>query len=279
MSFRAIYRDLVSKIMTSQLEQLNARTNKKVRTMRGGFSFELNLNNSYLPFIDLRKVYPHIAATEVAWFLSGERDITWLKKYVKIWDNFTEDNGEIKNAYGYRWRKHFLRDQIQEAIDALTMDPSCRQVYISTWDPRIDGLMGPSEKNIPCPVGFTLSIIEDELHSSLLLRSSDVFVGLPYDVMGHAMLMKAFANSLKVTLGKLNITLAHAHIYENHWIQAEEALDRRWVGPVKNIPDILMPNAFDISGIHMNKDAFVEYYRELDFTDPNLYNPKVDIVL
>ncbi len=279
MSFRAIYRDLVLKIMTSQLEQLNARTNKKVRTMEGGFSFELNLNNSYLPFIDLRKVYPHIAAAEIAWFLSGEKEVMWLSKYTKIWNKFTEDNGRVKNAYGYRWRKHFFRDQIQDAIDSLTMDPSCRQTYISTWDPQKDGLMSPNEKNTPCPVGFTLSIVDGKLHSSLLLRSSDVFVGLPYDIMGHAMLMKAFANSLNVTLGHLNVTLAHAHIYENHWDQAAEALERRWTGPVKNIPDILMPNAFNISGIHMNKDEFVKYYRELDFTDPNLYNPKVDIVL
>jgi thymidylate synthase len=127
----------------------------------------------------------------------------------------------VKAAYGYRWRKHFGRDQLMLGVEALRVNPSDRRVYISAWDPAEDGLGMKGQLNVPCPVGFTLSIAEGRLNSTFLLRSSDVFVGLPYDVMGHALLMDAIAASLGVGLGHMTFTLAHPHIYDVHFDMAE----------------------------------------------------------
>ena len=87
---------------------------------------------------------------------------------------------------------------------------------------------------MPCPVGFTLSITADRLNSTLLIRSSDVFVGLPYDVMGHALLMQAIMSSLNISrvgrgdaplrLGEMQVSLAHPHLYEVHREMADCAL-------------------------------------------------------
>ena len=62
----------------------------------------------------------HVAAhpvrmfvAEQVWFLTGSRrPEESLREFTKIWDEFTNLNGVIPAAYGYRWRRHFGRDQI-----------------------------------------------------------------------------------------------------------------------------------------------------------------------
>ena len=65
------------------------------------------------------------------------------------------------------------------------------------------------------------------------IRSSDVFVGLPYDVMGHALLLDAIAATLGVRPGVLHVDLYHPHLYEPHWEMARDSLnqERFQLGP------------------------------------------------
>jgi len=158
--------------------------------------------------------------------LKGSRSSKWLEERdVTIWKPFADKAGEVSNAYGYRWRSFFGRDQVGRAVEQLQSNPSDRQCYISAWDPARDGL-GNKAKNYPCPLGFTLHIIGGKLHSTVTMRSSDVFVGLPYDVMGHAMLMSILAEWIHphLELGTLSFTLAHAHMYDCHWDMAKQCL-------------------------------------------------------
>ncbi len=210
------YRDLIQTILNEGVTEINRRTSQPILALPGGVGFRVDLTNGNVPVPGTRKVYPSTAAAEIAWFLRGTKSVVWLKKYTGMWDKFTEPDGRtIENAYGYRWRKHFNRDQIEKAITTLLDDMSSRQVVICAWDPAEDGL-GEQSKNFPCPTHFTLNIVDGLLHSALFLRSSDIFVGLPYDVMGHAFLMDMFATELGVKLGVLHITLAHAHLYQVH---------------------------------------------------------------
>jgi thymidylate synthase len=61
--------------------------------------------------LTLRKIPIKIFVAEQMWFLMGENDPNiFLKKFTSIWDDFTEEDGTVKAAYGYRWRKYFGRD-------------------------------------------------------------------------------------------------------------------------------------------------------------------------
>ena len=64
------------------------------------------------------------------------------------------------------------------------------------------------------------------MNSTLWIRSSDVFVGLPYDVMGHAMLMGLMASELDMRPGWLNVSLAHPHLYDVHRNMARVSLTK-----------------------------------------------------
>lgn len=266
-SFHETYRGLLHKCMKGYAE-VNARTKTKVMIADGPQSFSVHLGAG-LPVAGNRKYWPHIAAAETAWQFMGTRDPSFILKHApKLWSKFVEQEpgdplGErmeemvdvLKTAYGYRWRKAFGRDQVQLALDALTADSTNRQVYLQAWDPRSDGLGQPDQpKNIPCPIGFSLNVVNNKLNCAVFIRSSDVFVGLPYDVMGYALTADAFASSLGITPGVLHVTLAHAHIYEPHFkavMDCQEGPHKQWTSPRVPLP------AWPIAMIEQSPDAYI----------------------
>lgn len=294
--------------------ETNERTGARVRVGRGGTSFRVDLSDGMLPTIGFRKTFPKSAAAEVAWYLQGTQDASFIRQHAPLWDKFVEEipydmgralsnslpctpmalkyrkyrtieaNGRqvpvsppffegVKAAYGYRWRSHFGRDQIRLAIEALRKDHSDRRVYVSAWDPAEDGLGEVGQRNVPCPTSFTFSVLNGELHSSLLLRSSDVFVGLPYDVMGHALLMDAMAQELRLRPGVMHVTLAHAHLYECHWQMAVDALHQEPVLPRLQLP------GWSVSQIERGPDDYVTRYADeaKQLTWPT-YSPQPEVV-
>lgn len=222
------YRGLLSELTSRGVTELNARTKTQIKMLQGAHSFKLDLMNGQLPIAGNRRYYPHVAAAETAWQFMGTKSPDYIVgKAPKLWSKFVED-GELKTAYGWRWREAFGRDQLALAIEELKANPTNRQLFISAWDPRCDGLGGEQPKNIPCPIGFTLSRFQNDLHMSVFIRSSDVFVGLPYDTMCYALTLDAIAASVGCAPGTLHITLAHPHLYEPHWEAVKACMTGDW---------------------------------------------------
>ena len=241
-TFNYHYRGLLEEIHRYGEFEINARTGVGIYMLEGGHSFKLDLSDGKLPVAGNRKYFPRVAAAETAWQFLGTQDPDWILKVApKLWSNFVED-GKLKTAYGYRWREHFGRDQLALAIEELANNPTNRQLYVSAWDPATDGLGTPNQpKNIPCPVGFSVSRIENNIHMSVFIRSSDVFVGLPYDVMGYALTLDAIAASIDCSSGTLHVTLAHPHYYDPHAQFVEDCLigdHKVWAFPDTIEPDL-----------------------------------------
>jgi thymidylate synthase len=279
--FHDIYKDLVWHIAEHGHRELNERTGEYIR-VGNPTSFTLDLNDGKLPVCGIRKMFPRSAAAEVAWFMQGKQDASFITLYAPLWDKFTEDDGiTVEAAYGHRWRKHFGRDQIGYAVAALKANPSDRRIYISAWDPASDGLGQPG-KNVPCPIGFTLSITNNRLNSTMLIRSSDTFVGLPYDVMGHALLMRAIQCSLtyelgileELELGDMHVTLAHPHFYEVHAEMFDKAISSR-----SSDDTFVMPWA-TVEGIASKPHKYVEAISDLalDMNHPE-YHCRPEVVV
>lgn len=252
------YRELLVDLIEAT-EETNARTGVRIRALPGGVSLKTTLD--VLPMVGNRKMFPHVAAAEVAWQFMGTKDPGFiLSKAPKLWQHFVED-GELKSAYGYRWRRHFGRDQLAMAIRELQDNPTNRQLFISAWDPAADGLGGPDQpKNVPCPVGFSLTTLEGRLHASVFMRSSDVFVGLPYDLMAYGLTVDAIAMQTGLKPGTLHFTLAHAHLYEPHFDLALECIESEqpwFLGPMPTLPK------WDVDSILRQPDAYVAVVRTL----------------
>ncbi len=275
MTFATYYRYLVEEIMERGVYEQNARTRSGLRWLPHGRSFHINLSDNILPTCGLRRVRPAIAAAETAWCFMGTMSIEWLNKYTKVWNAFADD-GNVTGAYGYRWKHAFEIDQIQAAIDRLRADPTDRRVWISSYHPL--DLMNTGQKTVPCPVGFTLSIHDNHLNSSLMIRSSDVFLGLPIDMMRHALVMRAIANSISadMQLGHMRVTLAHPHIYERQWDVALEMLNQKIA-----IPNVEMPvSPWTVDHVATHPDEYVgTILRACVGTSPwPDYDPRVEVV-
>ena len=210
------YIALLKRIINDGYTEFNERTKTEIKALPQR-TLVFNLIN-HIPVIGARKMFPHVAAAELAWTLQGTQDTEFIKKYSKMWSNFEDTPGKVIPAYGYRWRHHFGRDQLMDAIAALKKDRSNRQIWVTAWNPGEDGLLNIGlYKNVPCPLGFMLNTIGNKLNMTVVIRSSDTVVGLPYDVMMYTFLLCAIAKSIGVPAGKIFFVLSHAHIYANHY--------------------------------------------------------------
>lgn len=218
------YKEAIHKIMNSGYEEYNERTGHRTRVLPG-ITFELD--NGF-PLLTLRKIPIKIFIAEQIWFIMGSKNPEeFVNKFTGIWKDFTESDGTIAAAYGWRWRSHFGRDQLANLVKLLENEPGSRHGVIVTWDPADDGLgVGTKKKNVPCPYTFTANIIGGKLHVHNVVRSNDMMLGCPHDVAGFALLQAILAARLGVKSGKLTHTISNAHIYDIHYKQAWELLGR-----------------------------------------------------
>lgn len=224
--FDKIYQGMLKQIMTDGVRETNARTGHETAALPSLF-FSMDLEKDGFPLLTLRKIPTKIFIAEQVWFVSGARKPgDFLREYTSIWDDFTNPGDVVTVAYGYRWRKHFGRDQLGALVELLERDPSSRHGVIVTWDPGADGLGGVSKSNVPCPYSFTVNIIGGRLNLMNIIRSNDMILGFPHDVAGFALLQCMLAQRLGVKPGVYSHTIANAHVYDIHYDAATEMTTR-----------------------------------------------------
>ena len=240
-SFDQQYQQILKNIMEHGFADKNERTGHICKSLPGQ-TMQFDLAEGF-PLLTLRKIPLKLFVAEQVWFLTGAKKLDFLQKFTRIWDDFAEPDNTISSAYGFRWRKHFGRDQIGMLISLLQKDPTSRHGVVLMWDPADDGLGGTAKKNVPCPYTFTVQIIGGKLCLHLIIRSNDMMLGNPHDVAGFALLAHIFAEKLKIPVGILTVSISNAHIYDIHFDQAKEIISREILHPqIKfNCPK----NAFD----------------------------------
>lgn len=225
--FDTIYQDTIKTILKNGIREKNARTGHETIALPG-VSFSVDIEKDGFPLLTLRKIPLKMFIAEQVWFIAGSRKpADFLREFTKIWDAFTNPGDTVTVAYGYRWRKHFGRDQIGLIIDLLKKDPSSRHGVVMAWDPGSDGLGSVTRKNVPCPFSFTVNIIGGRLHLHNMVRSNDMILGNPSDVAGFALLQCILAQKLGVQPGIYTHSISNAHIYDIHYPAAEELATRK----------------------------------------------------
>lgn len=241
-TFDKTYQDILKRIMQDGIRELNERTGLETASIPG-LTFQHDIEKDGFPILTLRSIPVKMFIAEQVWFLSGSRKPEdFLRDYTKIWDIFTNPGDVVTVAYGYRWRKHFGRDQIKALVDLLEKEPSSRHGVVVTWDPSSDGLGGVAKKNVPCPYTFTVNILGGRLHLHNIVRSNDMILGAPADIAGFALLQMILAQRLGVKPGIYTHTISNAHIYSNHYEGAEELIKREVIHPRVDV--VLPENTF-----------------------------------
>lgn len=225
--FDEIYQSLLSDIMKNGVRESNKRTGHETAALPG-LTFSIDIDKEGFPLLALRKIPTKIFIAEQVWFASGARKPEdFLRDFTKIWDDFTNPGDVVTVAYGYRWRRHFGRDQLGLLVKLLENDPSSRHGVVVTWDPAGDGLGGINKGNVPCPYSFTVNIIGGRLNMMNVVRSNDMILGFPHDVAGFALLQCMLAQRLGVKPGVYTHAIANAHVYDIHYDAADEMCQRK----------------------------------------------------
>lgn len=246
MTYHEQYKNLVnSTITTTPIE--NERTSQLI--YRHKHSIVLVHDELNIPIVGGRYAYLKSAAAECAWYLSGTKNCEWLNTQTSMWKPWQENN-EVNAGYGFRWRNGI--DQINAAIENLTIDKTTRRVWVSTWDANEDTIL--SKKSVPCPVGFYLDIDNNCLNISIVMRSSDIAVGLVYDTISFRLLQNAIATTLKLSTGCMEFILINAHIYESQYNVMQTIINESLLNKYITIP---LPN-FSIDEIIKDPDNYVK---------------------
>lgn len=172
-----------------------------------------------------RKLGYRFMAAEAAWIMSGDNRVSTIRPYSKAISNFSDDGVLFFGAYGPR-----IRDQLGHVIASLVKDRDSRQAVITIWrtNPR------PS-KDIPCTISCQFMIRGDKLHCFMNMRSSDVWLGVPYDWFNFSMLSLGVCLMLRdqgidVTPGTLHFYAASQHLYAPNFDGAEACQSGEVIG-------------------------------------------------
>lgn len=216
-----------------------------------GYQMHFDLRHGF-PLLTTKKMPFKILLHELLWFVSGSSNIQYLQDHnIHYWDEFADKDLNLGPVYGVQWRhwkgpdgKEF--DQLAWAIDQIKNNPNSKGIIVSAWNVAdLDAMRLP-----PCHTFYQFDVTKGKLRMQLYQRSSDVFLGLPFNIAQYAMLLQMVAHVTGLEARELVVSIGNAHLYKNHLEQAKEQIQRKAlpfptlkiVGDVKNIDDFKEEN-------------------------------------
>ena len=157
------------------------------------------------------------AMAEVIWIVTGRNDSKFLNYFNRQLPKYAGSTANYPGAYGHRLRRHLGVDQLERASCALVKNGRSRQVVLQIWDgqtdfPLHDGTAAHAD--IPCNVVSMLKIRDDRLEWTQVVRSNDVFRGLPYNLIQFTSLQEILAGWIGIEVGCYSHIADSLHVYE-----------------------------------------------------------------
>lgn len=149
-------------------------------------------------------INPAYAFAELIWTLNAREDSAFLVYFNPKLPEFAGDGPTFHGAYGKRLRRHLGFDQLSRAYHALKHNPDSRQVVLQIWDGKIDLPAddgAPSATDIPCNLLSMPKVRNGRLEWTQVMRSNDIFRGIPYDFVQFTFLQEIVAGWLGVLPG------------------------------------------------------------------------------
>ncbi len=223
-NFELQYKHLLKSVYNNGFLTAN-RTGVKTYKL---FNQSLNINlKEGFPIVTGKKIFFKKSLGEFKWIYEGKTSLEYLHKHnIFWWDDFAKNN-KLGKVYGYQIKKfNGVFNQIEYAIKEIKNNS--RRAIITLWNPT-----DLKDQALPCCyTQFNFVRCNNNLNMVMHFRSSDLFLGLPYDIIVGALFLITVANKCKLSANQLGLNLADAHIYETHNKQVNEYLNSK----IYNLP-------------------------------------------
>ena len=233
--------------VSSAIPDHTAQANSEARTIRLPHQvLQFNLSEEF-PILTTKKVGWKTAILELLWiYQAASNDVRWLQdRGIKIWNEWeiAEDGtyqerninqifrkkhpGEPKTdfahtigtAYGWIVNRYHLIDNL---IETLKQNPGNRRMVLSLWQNEwLETAALPS-----CVWNSQWNLIDGHLNLLVTSRSSDVPLGLPFNIVQYAALCHLIAHVVGAEPGQFTFITNDAHIYENQIEGIKEQISR-----------------------------------------------------
>ena len=170
-------------------------------------------------------------------------------------DSYNLSNGAV-GTYGI--------DQIKYVLEELSKDNNSRRAVLSAWNPADLKKMALP----PCHILYIFNRSSKGLSCHLTLRSSDLFLGLPFNIASTALLTQILAHILYIPANEISLSICDAHIYEEHIPQVNKQI----TSELYDFPKVIIKK--DPPYILASIDEKIKWIESLTFEDFELSNYK-----
>ncbi len=219
------YLDLINHI----LENGRGKRGRGIHGMKSIFGYQMRFDlRRGFPILTTKKMPVKTMINELLWFISGDTNVKTLNEMgIHYWDSFADKDGDLGPVYGHQWRKWpdgkgGTIDQLANVIEEIRTYPDSKAMLISAWNPAMTkDMILP-----PCHTFYQFNVTKGKIRLQLYQRSSDVFLGLPFNISQYALLLMMMAQVTGYEARELIVTIGDGHIYNNHKDAAREQLKR-----------------------------------------------------
>ena len=160
-----------------------------------------------------RDANPFFHYMEAIWMLSGAESVDFPAMFAKNLRNYSDDGRTLRGAYGYRWRRAWEIDQVEEIIHQLKKDSTTRRAVIAMWDPHFDLVVESKDK--PCNTHIYFRVHQNALHMTVCNRSNDMVWGMLGANFVHMSILQEYvAGAIDMAVGNYYQFTNNLHVYE-----------------------------------------------------------------
>ena len=250
-----LYFDLASNILRNGKEREDRTGTGTISLFGTQLRFDIS---SSIPLLTTKQVPFNSIVKELLWILQGNTDAKILQRQnVTIWDGNTSreflDNcglehypeGVLGAGYGFQLRFQGAKyspafadtnkcdtskiggvDQLQYIEYLLLNDPFSRRIMFSYWNPSDFDKTALLPCHVMCQFYVTEEKCEKYLSCMFIMRSNDIFLGNPFNLVFYSLLTYILAKRCNMKPKELVYTCGDTHLYKNHLTKVKEQLTR-----------------------------------------------------
>lgn len=266
-----------------------------------GLQMRFNCSPAAFPILTAKKVNFKALWAELLWIMRGNTHAQALRNLgTKIWDEWADAEhtskwgrciDDLGPTYGWQWRRfgqHYDEimednnqyyvsfrgiDQLTQLINQLRKNPFSRRLILSAWHPwqstRVD--LPPCLTQIQLVAQGKKQDGQELIDLVLTQRSGDMFLGVPFDLSAHAVLLNILCELTGHKAGTLIHNIADAHIYNNHMDQIEKYLHRIDNGLTHKLPKLVVATEVQnktIDELEIDDVVLLDYEHEAHIKAP-----------